>query len=70
MMTEARPTFDDGAAYDAFMGRWSRAVGPVFLDWLAAPKKAAWRCPWNLVPGATFLWRVKRASPFTRGEIP
>ena len=42
MMTEARPTFDDGAAYDAFMGRWSRAVGPVFLDWLAAPKKAAW----------------------------
>ena len=41
-MTEARPTFDDGAAYDEFMGRWSRAVGAVFLDWLAAPRKAAW----------------------------
>ena len=41
-MTEARPTFDDGAAYDEFMGRWSRAVGAVFLDWLAAPGKAAW----------------------------
>ena len=41
-MAEARPTFDDGAAYDAFMGRWSRAVGAVFLDWLAAPGKAAW----------------------------
>lgn len=41
-MAEARPTFDDGAAYDEFMGRWSRAVGTVFLDWLAAPRKAAW----------------------------
>ena len=41
-MAEARPTFDDGAAYDEFMGRWSRAVGAVFLDWLAAPRKAAW----------------------------
>src|SRR4051794_41410598 len=41
-MAEARPTFDDGAAYDEFMGRWSRVVGAVFLDWLAAPRKAAW----------------------------
>jgi SAM-dependent methyltransferase len=41
-MAESRPTFDDGAAYDEFMGRWSRAVGAVFLDWLAAPRKAAW----------------------------
>jgi ubiquinone/menaquinone biosynthesis C-methylase UbiE len=34
--------FDDSAAYERFMGRWSRAVAPVFLDWLQAPPGAAW----------------------------
>lgn len=34
--------FDDSAAYERFMGRWSRAVAPVFLDWLAAPRGASW----------------------------
>jgi SAM-dependent methyltransferase len=34
--------FDDAGAYEAFMGRWSRAAGDVFLDWLAAPKDARW----------------------------
>lgn len=34
--------FDDGAAYERFMGRWSRAVGPVFLSWLAPPAGAHW----------------------------
>ena len=29
--------FDDSAACERFMGRWSRAVAPVFLDWFAAP---------------------------------
>jgi SAM-dependent methyltransferase len=33
--------FDDGAAYEDFMGAWSRPVGEVFLDWLAPP--AGWR---------------------------
>ena len=26
--------FDDGAAYEDFMGTWSRLAGDVFLDWL------------------------------------
>jgi len=39
-MTEYR--FDDGQAYELFMGRWSRAVGATFLDWLAAPPNARW----------------------------
>ncbi len=26
--------FDDGAAYEDFMGKWSRLVGDIFLDWL------------------------------------
>jgi SAM-dependent methyltransferase len=34
--------FDDGAAYERFMGRWSRAAGAVFLDWLAPPPGARW----------------------------
>jgi ubiquinone/menaquinone biosynthesis C-methylase UbiE len=34
--------FDDGPAYDRFMGRWSRAAGAIFLDWLAAPPGACW----------------------------
>jgi ubiquinone/menaquinone biosynthesis C-methylase UbiE len=34
--------FDDGAVYERFMGRWSRAVGAIFLDWLAPPPSARW----------------------------
>ena len=34
--------FDDGAAYDCFMGRWSRAVGAIFLRWVAPPRGAHW----------------------------
>lgn len=41
-MVELAHRFDDGAAYELFMGRWSRAAGSVFLDWLAAPRNARW----------------------------
>jgi ubiquinone/menaquinone biosynthesis C-methylase UbiE len=41
-MAEVKATFDDGAAYERFMGRWSRAVGAVFLEWLAPPNGAQW----------------------------
>src|SRR5688572_18283770 len=34
--------FDDGAAYETFMGRWSRAAGAVFLEWIGAPRNARW----------------------------
>jgi ubiquinone/menaquinone biosynthesis C-methylase UbiE len=34
--------FDDGAAYERFMGGWSRAVGARFLDWLAPAAQAHW----------------------------
>jgi ubiquinone/menaquinone biosynthesis C-methylase UbiE len=34
--------FDDSAAYERAMGRWSRAVAPVFLKWLAPPVSARW----------------------------
>ena len=41
-MAEQAVQFDDGAAYERFMGRWSRAVGAIFLDWVAPPKGARW----------------------------
>jgi SAM-dependent methyltransferase len=34
--------FDDGAAYERFMGIWSRAVGEAFLDWLSPPSGWRW----------------------------
>ena len=27
--------FDDGAAYERYMGKWSQLAGEIFLDWLA-----------------------------------
>ena len=34
--------FDDGAAYERYMGVWSQRVGEVFLDWLDAPLGQRW----------------------------
>jgi ubiquinone/menaquinone biosynthesis C-methylase UbiE len=34
--------FNDGAAYEQLMGRWSRKVGTQFLDWCNIPKRLAW----------------------------
>jgi SAM-dependent methyltransferase len=34
--------FDDGAAYERYMGRWSQLAGERFLDWLAPPPRARW----------------------------
>ena len=42
MTWRAALRFDDSAAYERFMGRWSRAVAPIFLDWLGAPRHASW----------------------------
>ena len=35
-------SFDDGDAYERFMGRWSRAVAEPFLNWLAPMPGGAW----------------------------
>ena len=32
--------FDDGEAYERFMGRWSREIGKAFLTWLQPPEGA------------------------------
>jgi SAM-dependent methyltransferase len=35
-------SFDDGAAYERYMGKWSRLAGETFLDWLAPPTGLRW----------------------------
>jgi SAM-dependent methyltransferase len=39
---DPRIRFDDGAAYEDFMGKWSRLVGDRFLRWLAPPPGWRW----------------------------
>jgi SAM-dependent methyltransferase len=34
--------FDNGAAYERFMGVWSRSAGEIFLDWVAPPPRLRW----------------------------
>jgi SAM-dependent methyltransferase len=34
--------FDDGAAYEDFMGKWSQLAGDTFLRWLAPPDRWRW----------------------------
>jgi ubiquinone/menaquinone biosynthesis C-methylase UbiE len=34
--------FDDGAAYERYMGAWSQLVGEKFLDWLAPRTSMRW----------------------------
>jgi SAM-dependent methyltransferase len=40
--TATQLSFDDSAAYERFVGKWGRAAGSVFLDWLDPPQAAAW----------------------------
>lgn len=41
-MANTPPRFDDGAAYERLMGRWSRLAGEIFLDWLAPSPGLKW----------------------------
>lgn len=34
--------FDDGAAYERFMGHWSQLTGRIFLDWLTPQQGLRW----------------------------
>jgi SAM-dependent methyltransferase len=34
--------FDDGAAYERYMGKWSQLAGETFLDWLALQAGLRW----------------------------
>ncbi|WP_198371272.1 class I SAM-dependent methyltransferase [Roseomonas rosulenta] len=41
-MSQPTITFNDGAAYEDFMGVWSRLAGTVFLEWLAPRPGLRW----------------------------
>lgn len=41
-MATSEIRFDDGAAYERYMGVWSRRVGETFLDWLAPQPGLRW----------------------------
>ena len=41
-MPDNQITFDDGAAYEQYMGLWSQPAGEVFLDWLAPAAGLRW----------------------------
>jgi ubiquinone/menaquinone biosynthesis C-methylase UbiE len=41
-MTEPQIRYDDGAAYERYMGSWSRSAGEIFLDWLAPLPGLRW----------------------------
>jgi SAM-dependent methyltransferase len=41
-MTNNTIRFDDGKAYEQFMGKWSRLAGEIFLDWLAPKVGLRW----------------------------
>lgn len=35
-------TWAKGDSYEVYMGRWSRQIARLFIDWLAVPAKAQW----------------------------
>ena len=41
-MSAAGDRWTSGAAYEGYIGRWSRLIAPEFVDWLAQPAGLRW----------------------------
>jgi SAM-dependent methyltransferase len=41
-MSDQRPLWATGEAYEPYVGRWSRLVAPVFIHWLDQPPRQDW----------------------------
>ena len=39
---EVSDTWERGSPYERYVGRWSRRIAPMFLDWLAVPAGGKW----------------------------
>jgi ubiquinone/menaquinone biosynthesis C-methylase UbiE len=65
-MTEA--FFSDAQAYERLMGRWSRAAGEVFLDWLSLPLGLNW-LDVGCGTGAFTELVIERCAPSTISAI-
>jgi ubiquinone/menaquinone biosynthesis C-methylase UbiE len=61
-MVETSNYYTDGQAYERLMGRWSRAAGEIFLDWLSLPKGLKW-LDVGCGTGASTELIIERASP-------
>jgi ubiquinone/menaquinone biosynthesis C-methylase UbiE len=42
MNQSTRGVFNNASAYNAYVGRWSRAIAPHFLAWLNVPSEQTW----------------------------
>lgn len=56
--------FDDGAAYERYMGKWSQIAGETFLDWLAPESGLRW-LDVGCGNGAFTEMVVERCAPFS-----
>jgi ubiquinone/menaquinone biosynthesis C-methylase UbiE len=67
-MTETQSFFTDGEAYERMMGRWSRAAGEVFLDWLKLPPGLHW-ADIGCGTGAFTQLLLERCAPHEVGAV-
>jgi len=67
-MPDTTTVFDAADDYERFMGRWSRAIGEKFLDWLGAPVNARW-LDVGCGTGAFSELIGKRCTPASRAGI-
>ncbi len=62
-MSDGGPTLWGGSdAYERYMGRWSRRVAPLFLDWFDSPRSLAW-LDVGCGTGILGSWIVERCAP-------
>lgn len=67
-MADSTTVFNAADDYERFMGRWSRAIGEKFLDWLAPPADARW-LDVGCGTGAFSELIAKRCAPSTLAGI-
>lgn len=67
-MAQTTSFFTDGDAYERMMGRWSHAVGEIFLDWLAPAPGLGW-LDVGCGTGAFTALVGDRSAPASRGAI-
>ena len=68
MTASIRDSWSSGAAYEGYVGRWSRLVAPMFLDWLAVPPHRRWL---DVGCGTAILTRaiLERCDPVSVGGV-
>ena len=71
MEHSASDVWASGAAYEPYVGRWSRLVAREFLNWLAVPARGRWLdvgCGTGASPRP--FWRLPRPTPLWESTLP